>query len=409
MALKADAGTISLYVHVPFCATKCPYCDFNTYASIEGLMEPYVGALCSELRFWGEVLRAPAVSTVFFGGGTPSYLGCGQLSAVMETVRGSFDLARGAEITAEANPDDLTGRKLDELASAGVNRLSVGVQSLDDGLLATLGRRHSAAEAESAVARAARAGFENLSIDLMYGLPAQTLRQWTETLARALELGTAHVSMYALTLEEGTPLARSVGVGEAAMPDPDLAADMYVAAEKILEDRGFRHYEISNWCLAGRESRHNLAYWLNRPFLGVGPGAHSYLGRVRFSIMRSPREYTVRLSAGNASARDESWPDLLRSLPFVDQVTEIDRDEEMAETMMMGLRLDAGVSESGFRNRFGRALTDVYGPTIDSAEGQGLVEWREGPDPGDDRSVCLTARGRLLGNEVFSRFFEPSS
>ena len=409
MALKADAGTISLYVHVPFCAAKCPYCDFNTYASIEGLMEPYVGALCSELRFWGEVLRAPAVSTVFFGGGTPSYLGCGQLSAVMETVRASFDLARGAEITAEANPDDLTGRKLDELASAGVNRLSVGVQSLDDGLLATLGRRHSAAEAESAVARAARAGFENLSIDLMYGLPAQTLRQWTETLARALELGTAHVSMYALTLEEGTPLARSVGVGEAAMPDPDLAADMYVAAEKILEDRGFRHYEISNWCLAGRESRHNLAYWLNRPFLGVGPGAHSYLGRVRFSIMRSPREYTVRLSVGDAAARDESWPDLLRSLPFVDQVTEIDRDEEMAETMMMGLRLDAGVSESGFRNRFGRALSDVYGPTIDSAEGQGLVEWREGPDPGDDRSVCLTARGRLLGNEVFSRFFEPSS
>ncbi len=408
MALLADAGAISLYVHVPFCATKCPYCDFNTYASIEGLMEPYVGALCRELRFWGEALRSPTVSTVFFGGGTPSYLRRGQLSALMETMRGSFDLARGAEITAEANPDDLTGQKLDELRSAGVNRLSVGIQSLDDGLLASLGRRHSAAEAESAVARAARAGFENLSADLMYGLPAQTPGQWTETLARALELGTAHASMYALTLEEGTPLARGVAAGETAAPDPDLAADMYVAAEKTMEDRGFRHYEISNWCLAGRESRHNLTYWLNRPFLGVGPGAHSYVGRVRFSVMRSPREYTVRLSSGHAAARDESWPDLLRSLPFVDRVTEIGLDEEMAETMMMGLRLDVGVSESGFRNRFGRALGDVYGPIIDSAQGQGLVEWRAEPGRGEGRSVCLTARGRLLGNEVFSRFFERS-
>ena len=408
MALPADAGPISLYVHVPFCATKCPYCDFNTYASIEGLMEPYVEALCRELRFWGEVLRSPGVSTVFFGGGTPSYLRRGQLSALMETMRGSFDLARGAEITAEANPDDLTGQKLDELTSAGVNRLSVGVQSLDDGLLAALGRRHSAAEAGSAVARAARAGLENLSIDLMYGLPGQTLKQWTKTLAGALELGTAHASMYALTLEEGTPLARSVSAGETAVPDPDLAADMYAAAEKMMEDRGFRHYEISNWCLAGRESRHNLTYWLNRPFLGVGPGAHSYMGRVRFSVMRPPREYTVRLSAGHATARDGSWPDLLRSLPFVDQVTEIGPDEEMAETMMMGLRLEVGVSESGFRERFGRALSDVYGPIIDSAESQGLVEWRDESGRSDGRSVCLTASGRLLGNEVFSRFFEPS-
>ena len=408
MASPPDAGTISLYVHVPFCATKCPYCDFNTYASIEGLMEPYIGALCRELRFWGEALRSPTVSSVFFGGGTPSYLGRGQLSAVMETVRGSFELARDTEITAEANPDDLTDVKIEELQSAGINRLSVGVQSLDDDLLVALGRRHSAAEAEAAVARAARAGFNNLSIDLMYGLPAQTLELWADTLGRALDLGTAHASMYALTVEEGTPLARSVSAGETEAPDPDLAADMYAATERIMEARGFRHYEISNWCLSGRESRHNLTYWLNRPFLGVGPGAHSYLGRVRFSVMRSPREYTARLSAGHAASGDESWPDLLRSLSFVEQVTEVDRDEEMAETMMMGLRLDVGVSESGFRRRFGRALSDVYGPIIDSAARQGLLEWRQGPDRADGRSICLTARGRLLGNEVFSRFFEPS-
>ncbi len=402
-----EQDPIALYVHVPFCATKCPYCDFNTYASIEGLMEPYIEALRTELRFWGKLLESAAISAVFFGGGTPSYLRAGQLAALMDTIRAAFDLDPAAEVTAEANPDDLTNDKLTELLACGVNRLSIGVQSLDDDLLRMLGRRHSAAEAEQAVRRATGTGFENLSVDLMYGLPDQTHEQWRDSVRRALGLGPKHVSMYGLTLEPGTPMQQAADTGALATPDSDLAADMYIAAQETMASHGFRHYEISNWSLPGYESRHNLTYWRNGPFLGVGPGAHSYLHGARFSDIRSPREYALRLAVDPPALRANSWPKLLRSLPFVHEVNEIGPSGEMAETMMMGLRLDVGVSDHDFRKRFGRSLRDAYEPIIAGAHEDGLIEWAEasGSDGGPDRSLRLTRHGRLLGNEVFSRFF----
>jgi oxygen-independent coproporphyrinogen-3 oxidase len=402
---------MALYVHVPFCATKCPYCDFNTYASIEGLMEPYAEALRTELQFWGRALDGPGVSTVFFGGGTPSYLRAGQLAALLDAIREGFDMDPAAEITAEANPDDLSPEKLDELRECGINRLSMGVQSFDDGLLHTLGRRHSADEAAQAVRRATDAGFDNLSVDLMYGLPDQSLVQWTDSISRALDLGPQHISMYGLTLEPGTPMERAASANELPTPDPDLAADMYLAAQDIMAERGFRHYEISNWCLPGRESRHNMTYWRNDPFLGVGPGAHSYLRGARFSVIRSPREYTLKLSGEPPVPEDASWPDRLRSMPFVDEINPIGPSEEMAETMMMGLRLDDGVSDEDFHARFGRSLGDAYGPIIAETQSDGLLEWAErgnpdgGPDGGTGLALRLTPRGRLLGNEVFARFF----
>ncbi len=403
-----ESGPIALYVHVPFCATKCPYCDFNTYASIEGLMEPYVGALGTELGFWGRALGSPAVSTVFFGGGTPSYLRAGQLGGLLQAIRDGFGLDPGAEITVEANPDDLSPEKLAELREGGINRLSIGVQSFDDGLLQTLGRRHSADEAAGAIRRAGKAGFDNLSVDLMYGLPDQTLVQWTDSVERALDLGPQHISMYGLTLEPGTPMERAASANELPTPDPDLAADMYLAAQEAMADRGFRHYEISNWCLPGRESRHNLTYWRNEPFLGVGPGAHSYLRGARFSVIRSPREYSLKLSSEPPVPEDTSWLESLRSLPFIDEINPIGPSEEMAETMMMGLRLDVGVADGKFRDRFGKSLLDAYGPIITETQGDGLLEWAEqsdGPDDGMGRALRLTPRGQLLGNEVFARFF----
>ncbi len=399
------AGPLALYLHVPFCATKCPYCDFNTYAGIEGLMDPYMDAVRAEIAMWGEVLGAPRVSTVFLGGGTPSYLRPGMVGALLGAARSALSIDPGAEVTAEANPDDLTERRLAELAEAGVNRLSVGVQSLDDGLLADLGRRHGADQARAAVRSAARSGFRNLSVDLMYGLPRQSLAQWTETVDGALDLGTAHLSAYALTLERGTPLARAVESGEVPEPDPDLAAEMYLAGGEAMAGGGLRRYEISNWCAPGRESLHNLAYWLNRPFLGVGPGAHSHLGGARFSTVRSPREYALALSGPARPGRGASWPEMLRSLPAVDTVTEIDAEGEMAETMMLGMRLEEGVSDGRFRARFGRGLGEAYGPVLAGAASDGLVEWR----PGLRGYARLTARGRLLGNEVFARFFGPGA
>ena len=238
-----------LYVHIPFCATKCPYCDFNTYAGIEAMMGPYLSALRSEIELWGEVLGGPRLETVFFGGGTPSYLPSGSLDTLMDAIRGAFGLTVDAEITAEANPDDLGEEKLSSMLDAGINRLSIGVQSLDDGLLRVLGRRHSAREAIEAFRAARCAGFDNVSIDLMYGLPDQTQEQWGATLDTALDLRPSHISMYCLTLEEGTPMERDAVAGKIPVPDGDLAADMYLAAELKTAEAGLRHYEISNWAI----------------------------------------------------------------------------------------------------------------------------------------------------------------
>jgi len=385
-----------LYVHTPFCATKCPYCDFNTYAGIEAMMVPYLAALRSEVELWGEVLGGPRLETVFFGGGTPSYLPAGSLDMLLDAIGGAFDLADDAEITAEANPDDLGEEKLASMLEAGVNRLSIGVQSLDDGLLRVLGRRHSGREAIDAFRAARGAGFDNVSIDLMYGLPDQTPEQWGTTLDIALGLRPSHISMYCLTLEEGTPMERDAAAGRIPVPDGDLAADMYLAAEVKTAEAGLRHYEISNWAIAGRESRHNLIYWRNRPFLGVGPGAHSYLDGHRFHNMRSPREYIRRMAAGGPHRESTGRP--FESVPVVEAAEPVYRGLEMAETMMMGLRLDTGVDPGQFAARFGEPPAYVYGEVIEELADDGLLETARG-------SFVLTPRGRLLGNEVFSRFF----
>ncbi len=385
-----------LYVHIPFCATKCPYCDFNTYAGIETIMGPYLAALRSEVELWGEVLGGPRLKTVFFGGGTPSYLPPGSLDTLLDAIRGEFGLTGDAEVTAEANPDDLGEEKLASLLEAGVNRLSIGVQSLDDGLLRVLGRRHSAREAIDAFNASRSAGFDNVSIDLMYGLPDQTPEQWGATLDDALGLRPSHISMYCLTLEEGTPMERDAAAGRIPVPDGDLAADMYLAAELKTEEAGLRHYEISNWAIPGRESRHNLLYWRNRPFLGVGPGAHSYLDGHRFHNIRSPREYIRRMTPGEPYPQPGERP--FDSIPVVEAAEPVERRLEMAETMMMGLRLDTGVDLGQFAERFGEPPAYVYGEVIDELADDGLLETAGG-------SFVLTPRGRLLGNEVFSRFF----
>ena len=287
---------LALYVHIPFCETKCPYCDFNTYAGIEHMMPAYVEALAAEIERWGDMLCRPAMTTLFLGGGTPSYLPAHDLEAVLSAVRRAFKVTPDAEATMEANPGDLLGDAPASLAQLGFNRLSVGVQSLDDGLLRLLGRRHTAQDVADAFRAVRRAGFDNVNLDLMYGLPLQSMAQWRDTLDGVLALGPQHLSLYCLTLEEGTPMEQQVRLGEIPEPDADLAADMYLHAEELLEREGYRHYEISNWARPGLESRHNLTYWRNGPYLGVGPGAHSYLGRWRFHNLASPREYVRRMA-----------------------------------------------------------------------------------------------------------------
>ena len=422
---------IALYVHIPFCETKCPYCDFNTYAKIESLIPGYVTALETEIETWGTLLGGPAVRTIFFGGGTPSYLPSDDIASLITAISASFEIEDGAEVTLEANPGDFVDGKLAEYLNSGINRLSIGVQSFDDELLELLGRRHSVAEAVAAYKMAQDAGFDNVSIDLMYGLPHQTVDHWKTTLDRATDLHPTHISMYALTLEGGTPMEHSVEVGKLPSPDPDLAADMYAMAEEAFDDLGYRHYEISNWAVEGRESRHNLVYWHNEPYLGVGPGAHSYLHNHRFANLKPPREYVRRLSSAqhphsnsspsrgrgqetagegrregftHSPLESDSWDGgnaatTIRSVPVVDSVEFIDKRLEMAETMMLGLRRDEGISLHTFENRFAESPLTVYKNVFDDLAPTELIEVT-------NDHIRLTPKGLFLSNEVFIRFFD---
>ncbi|MYC28997.1 MAG: radical SAM family heme chaperone HemW [Chloroflexi bacterium] len=409
-----QATGISLYIHVPFCQTKCPYCDFNTYQGIEGLMGPFVDALEAEIAAWGRALGGPPVNTVFFGGGTPSYLPDGDLGQIMEAVGEAFDLRGDAEVTVEANPGDLTPDKAASLLRQGINRISVGVQSLDNDLLNLLGRRHDADGALAAYRTVKAAGFENVNLDLIYGLPRQSLEQWQDTLLRLADQGPEHISLYALTVEEGTPLHRWVERGEVPHPDTDLAADMYHHARELLGERGYHHYEISNWYRPGPASqpdlasttdlasRHNLAYWRNLPYLGVGPGAHSSLGGYRFWDMDPPRGYVAAArewASGVDGPVAEITGEWLGSVGPVGGYEAIDLDLAAAETMFLGLRLLDGLDLREASDRMGIDLATRYESEISELLELGLLVKR-------DTVIRLHESAYLIANQVFTRFLD---
>ena len=404
--MYSQGSPVSLYLHIPFCVTKCNYCDFNTYAGIEELMPAYVSVLVDEIGMWGEALgkRTP-VPTIFFGGGTPSLLPAEDVERILGACYRGFSCGEDIEVTLESNPGDLTVERLKALLDAGVNRLSIGVQSFNDAHLISLTRRHSAMAAERAFEMSREAGFDNVNLDLMFGLPNHTLDEWVDTVDRARTLGPEHLSLYALTVEEGTPLARDVARGATADTDPDMAADMYLYAVRALGESGYGQYEISNWAKPERECRHNLVYWRNESYVGIGAGAHSFLGGCRFWEEKNPRRYVTKVEElkakggwGGLSTEDaETMSEALTGGGPVSEVEVISEMLEMGETMMLGLRLLDGVSVEGFRERFGKSLESVFGPDLRDLEELGLLE-KEG-----DR-WRLTVRGRLLGNEVFQRF-----
>ena len=411
VAVVPSSG-MSLYIHVPFCQTKCPYCDFNTYQGIESLFAPYLNALVTEVELWGRCLGRPIVNTVFFGGGTPSYLPDDSIARIMNAIRSSFALASepdpavAPEITIEANPGDLSAELCQRLLSAGVNRISFGVQSLDDGLLQLLGRRHTAQQAINAFTTARDTGFDNINLDLMYGLPNQTMTQWQDTVRRLAGLEPSHVSLYCLTLEEGTPMQSWVRQGRLPEPDPDLAADMYQYARELLAGAGYHHYEISNWAQPGRASRHNMAYWLNQSYLGVGPGAHSRLGSHRFWDVSSPRTYIAKVeqwAKSNPSCINRldsaDGAAVLDGIPPIGGSEYIDPDLAAAETMFLGLRLLDGMDLADASAATGANLADKYRSQISDLVDLGLLE-RHGAN------LRLTPGAYLIANQVFTRFLE---
>jgi oxygen-independent coproporphyrinogen III oxidase len=390
----------SLYLHVPFCQKRCSYCDFNTYAGQADRIPDYVAALNREIALVGT--SAPAkipVHTLFFGGGTPSLLSAPQYETLLKTIDSIYELQPGFEATLEANPGTVTGPYLQSLKKTGFNRISFGMQTADPGELALLGRIHDFNDVIQAVKWARQAGFEQINLDLIFGLPYQSLETWRASVEAALRLDPEHLSLYALTVEHGTPLFRWVGRGLVPPPDGDLAADMYDWAEQRLEEAGFTHYEISNWARRSSNGgylacRHNLTYWRNQPYLGFGAGAHGYAAGVRTANVLAIPVYIRRLHAGAAVARYPVGP---ATVSF----ERIDRWTEMQETMMVGLRLvDEGVSAGSFEQRFGESLRRAFGAQIDQLITKGLLEW-SGPN---EELLRLSQRGHLLGNQVFMEF-----
>jgi oxygen-independent coproporphyrinogen-3 oxidase len=432
----------SLYLHIPFCAARCAYCDFNTYAGLEALYAPYVAALSREIRQAGEAGGRPPAGTIFIGGGTPTVLPPALLAQALDACTTAFDVSPSAEITCEANPGTTDRARFAALRAMGVNRLSLGVQSFDDAELRWLGRIHTAADAARAFSDARAAGFENISLDLIFGLPERSeagirglgeplpchspgprtgpgrgervdsptvaaandqrrisVLSWQRTLARAVELDPEHLSLYSLTVEPGTPLGRRVRRGQVPVPDDDLAADLYQAACTVLAARGYLHYEISNWARSagqpfaishppsaiGHYCRHNLVYWRREPYLGFGAGAHSFDGTRRGWNVRSAPRYIERVQAGRSPRAGGE---------------RIGLPAAMGETMMLGLRLlEEGVPDERFRARFGIGLEDAFGAEIAGLIARGLLERL--PD-----RLRLTPAGVLLGNRVFSEFMD---
>ena len=396
--------TISLYLHIPFCHAKCHYCDFNSYAGMLGLRDQYVSALLQEISLAGQRCRhsdgtARRCRTIFFGGGTPSLLTAAQIEAILQGAHAAFSVDLDAEVTLEANPGTLEYGHLQEIYGAGVNRLSMGAQSFDARLLHWMGRIHTPAEIDLAYASGRVAGFRNVNLDLIYALPGQSLETWRDTLVHALELGPEHLSLYSLIVEEGTPLHSWVKQGRVRPADEDTSADMYELAEELLAEAGYQQYEISNWALPGRECAHNLTYWHNLPYVGLGAGAHGWYAGHRYSEARPILEYISQVKATIEQAGQMGEIGEIGELPAAAIVEDevISPILEMSETAFVGLRLSEGIDRSSFMLRFGQDFESMFESRLVNVRAAGLLN-------DTDSHVRLSKRGRLLGNEVFECF-----
>jgi oxygen-independent coproporphyrinogen-3 oxidase len=381
-------ASLSLYCGIPYCPSICTYCDFNVYARRAGEYEAYVAALVREIEIVAQTLAPPRrAKSLAFGGGTPSILSGAQIEKFVRAALAHFQFERGAEWTLEANPGTVDFEKLGALREIGFNRLSLGVQTFDDARLKQFNRAHTVAHAYEAFELARRARFENINLDLIYGLPNQTLDDWRETLERALAFQSEHLSLYGLQVEERTVLKKQIDLGRVAMPDADRAAQMYELAVERLRAAGFEHYEISNFARRGFESRHNKTYWRNEPYLGFGAGAHSSRQdergeHIRFENVKSPREYIRRLETGES--------------PVAARET-ISRGMQMSETIFLGLRLTEGVEWKRFSERFAVDAREIYREPIELLARQGVLLV-------NDERMRLTERGMLVSNQILWRF-----
>ena len=376
---RLDKAPLGIYIHVPFCRSKCQYCDFYSLSvKDDKLMDGYLSAICAHIREAGALAPGYKVDTIYFGGGTPSFFGAEGMATILTTIRRNFDVDNNAEITFEANPDSVSDKLLSRLRAEGFNRVSLGIQTDDDEVLKKLGRPHSYAQAMSAFHRIRKAGFRNISVDLMYGLPGQTLSAWQSTLENVLTLNPEHISCYGLKLEPGTPMYDYRDY--AKLPDDDAQADMYLAAVEILKSHGFRQYEISNFARKGLYSRHNMKYWTGGEYLGFGPSASSDFAGKRFTLVRSLPAYIKGI-------REQGI--------IIDEVQEIPMRERAGEYLMMRLRTVSGISAEDYERMF--LLS--FEPIAEQLERNRQLGYAARTE---DNRWHLTPKGFLISNTIIS-------
>lgn len=371
-----------VYIHIPFCRSRCSYCDFATGMYESSLAERYVRALTREISGFANAAGNQEIDTIYFGGGTPSLLLPAQVETILSAVGKRFIIPADAELTMEMNPGELRLDALREFRGLGINRASFGAQTFDDRELKHLGRTHTAADIRQTFHHLRQAGFDNISFDLIAGLPGQTLEVWTHNLDEALRLRPEHLSLYLLEVHEGTPLADQIKRGGRPQPDEDLAAEMYrVLVQKVCA-AGYQHYEISNFCLPEYESRHNTKYWTGAPYYGFGCSAHSYDGEARrWANQRDAARYLELIESVQS--------------PVVETI-DLSEDDKRAESVFLGMRLLSGISLNDYRQRFGADITDDHTDEIARLREAGLIEFHHD-------LMRLTSSGALLSNEVFAR------
>ncbi len=376
---RKEKTPLGIYIHVPFCRSKCQYCDFYSLCDKDDkLMDGYLDAVCDHIRETGPQAPGYLVDTIYFGGGTPTFLGAEGLSAILSTLRKNFDVAPNAEITFEANPDSVSPRMLKKLHSEGFTRVSLGVQCDDDEILQRIGRPHDYEQAVSAVQKIRKAGFKNLSLDLIYGLPGQTLDGWMKTLEHVLELKPEHISCYGLKLEEGTPLYECREFSN--LPDDDTQADMYLAAVEYLRSKGYRQYEISNFCRRNNESRHNNKYWNGGEYLGFGPDASSDFAGKRFKIIRDLHGYIDGMRGSGQVLED---------------IQEVPKRERAGEYLMMRLRTCRGICASEYEKKYLMSFAPIK-KVLEEFAKQGFAACY------DTQWWRLTTEGFLISNTLIT-------
>ena len=394
-------NNISFYIHIPFCQIKCPYCDFNTYENIENFIPNYMKAINIEINNWKKILLPYTINSIYFGGGTPSYISSSYIKEIINLLKSKFSINKNSEITLEANPVDLNLNKLSSYLDIGVNRLSIGIQSFSNSLLKKLGRNHDQKSAIKSIENTFKAGFKNFNVDLMYGIPDQSINQWRSSLIKIKTYEINHLSTYNLTFEQGTPFYNWKKQGKLIAPKDKKVEDMYLLQKELLSEMGYIHYEISNWSKPKMQSNHNLRYWSGNNYIGVGAGAHSYFNNRRFSNIKSPKKYIEKMISRNISQSNNFFKEM-SNIGIIHEQEILSSKDILFDRIMLNLRLIKGIKHKDINKEFNINFSRKFKYLLSELVDLELIEE-------NSKITKLTDKGILLSNEIILKFFQEIS